>query len=177
MSGRWVNRWTLARAVLAGIVAIVLAGDVRSAVRPSHFADADDAALVSRGKQVYAAQCASCHGRFLQGQPLWRLVDADQLRRAPAQDGTGPGWRHSDEELFVAVRDGHFPSEVQDSRSRMPAFGRQIAEDEILAVLAFIKARWPIALRVFQAALNPGGSGRPRNAASDWRFPPNCKLP
>lgn len=34
--------------------------------------DADDAATVSLGAQVYAANCAACHGVDLEGQPNWR---------------------------------------------------------------------------------------------------------
>jgi hypothetical protein len=47
---------------------------------------------------------------------------------------------------------------------------------EILAVIAFIKARWPISLRVSQALLNPGYAGMPTNVSQvDWILPPTCK--
>lgn len=150
--------------VAAALVAAVLCGDAA----PARLADADDAALVIRGKQVYAAQCASCHGRYLQGQPLWRMADADRHRRAPALSGAGPGWMRSDQELIAAVSVG------RPSDSSMPEFGRRLPQADILAVVAFIKARWPIAMRVSQAALNPGGAGRPLHADGDWRFPPDC---
>jgi len=162
--------------ILGVAVAVVLAGDVQPAKGSwrSRFADAEDPILVIHGKQVYAAQCASCHGRFLQGQPLWRTADEDRPRRAPALNETGPDWMHSDEELFATVADGHMPSVAPNPRSRMPAFRALIAHNDILAVLAFIKARWPVSLRVAQAALNPGGAGRPQNLPNDWRFPPIC---
>ena len=140
----------------------------------SHFANADDPGLVIRGKQVYAAQCASCHGRSLQGQPLWRTADEDRPLRAPALNETGSDWMRSDKELFAMVTDGHWPSVVPDPRSRMPAFGPVMAQGDILAVVAFIKARWPVSLRVAQSALNPGGVGKPQNLSDDWRFPPIC---
>lgn len=150
--------------------ATALSGDVRPG---GHFANADDSTSVTRGKQVYAAQCASCHGRSLQGQPLWRTADEDRPLRAPALNETGPGWMRSDEELFATVADGHLPSVTPDPRTRMPAFSGVLAQSDILAVLAFIKARWPVSLRVAQAALNPG-QGSPRNLPADWRFPPLC---
>jgi mono/diheme cytochrome c family protein len=159
-----------------GAVAAGLAGYVHLAKGSprSHFANADNTSLVIRGKQVYAAQCASCHGRSLQGQPLWRTVDANQALRAPALNETGPDWMRSDEELFATVADGHLPSVTPDPRTRMPAFSGVLAQSDILAVLAFIKARWPISLRVAQAVLNPGGDGSPRKLPPDWHFPPVC---
>lgn len=154
---------------LAGL-GVVLAGTAR----PGPFADADDAALVMDGKRVYAARCASCHGRSLQGQPLWRIDDGDRVLRAPALDGTGPGWRQSDADLVGMVRDGHFPADRVNPRSRMPAYRTVLPGRDILAVVAFAKARWPIGLRVLQAASHPGGH-QPRAVAGDWRFPANCE--
>jgi len=167
---------TAAIPILGVAVAVVLAGDVQSAKGSwrSRFADAEDPALVLRGKQVYAAQCASCHGRFLQGQPLWRTADEDRPLRAPALNETGSDWMHSDEELFATVAEGHMPSAAPNPRSRMPAFRYVLAQNDILAVTAFIKARWPVSLRVAQAALNPGGTGAPSSLPDDWRFPPIC---
>jgi hypothetical protein len=60
----------------------------------------------------------------------------------------------------------------------MPAFGSTAGDDEILAALAYIKARWPIGLRVAQAMLNPDQEGLPREAAAgDWSLPTNCLMP
>ena len=136
-----------------------------------HFANADDAATVIRGKQLYARRCAACHGRFLQGQPLWQLIDEFAGRRAPAHDQTGHTWQHSDEELFRVTKYGSDGAAAE--RSSMPAFAAQLSDADILAVLAFIKRSWPIGLRVAQASLNPGGAGTPAHAADlDWRLPP-----
>ncbi len=159
--------------ILLGLVGL-LVGDARHAALPVHFADADNVAATSTGKRAYAAHCASCHGRSLQGQPLWRMADDNKPRRAPALDGTGPGWRHSDDELFGAVREGHYPGSAAAPRSRMPAFRAVMEDGEILATLAFIKDRWPTGQRVSQSGLN-GGLGLPRNAGDDWRFPADCK--
>lgn len=163
--------------LLLGVsVTLILSGDVqlRQGGWRIHFADADDLGLVTRGRQVYAGRCASCHGHFLQGQPLWRTADEDRPLRAPALNESGPDWMHSDEELFATVSDGHLPSAAPNPRSRMPAFQYVLAQNDILAVTAFIKARWPVSLRVAQAALNPGRTGAPRNVPDDWRFPPIC---
>lgn len=149
---------------------------VRLAYKPAlHFADAGDGALVTRGRLIYAQQCASCHGRYLQGQSLWRLADENTHHRAPAHDQSGHTWRHSDEELFHMVKFGRFTETPTDVVSWMPAYSSRLSDDDVLAVIAFIKARWPTGIRVLQAMLNPGSRGMPAEArTTDWRFPVLC---
>lgn len=143
--------------------------------RISHFAAADDAALTSRGGQVYAQYCGYCHGRRLQGQPLWQLQDRFAGRRAPAHDATGHTWQHSDDELFAITKFGRFPESPLTRPSYMPAFAPRLSDRDILAVLAFIKSRWPLGLRASQAMLNPGFAGMPADANKvKWTLPPNC---
>jgi S-disulfanyl-L-cysteine oxidoreductase SoxD len=139
----------------------------------AHFADADDAAMVRQGKSIYLGRCASCHGRNLQGQPLWQLTDEFAGRRAPAHDKTGHTWQHSDEDLFYMTKYGRFPGLPASTVSFMPAFRNILADREIIAVMAFMKAAWPTALRVSQAMLNPDHAGMPQQAdETGWRFPP-----
>jgi S-disulfanyl-L-cysteine oxidoreductase SoxD len=140
-----------------------------------HLADADDAAAVNAGRPMYQRYCASCHGRYLQGQPLWQLIDANTGRRAPAQDASGHTWQHADAAIFHITKYGRFATTPADQASAMPAFADRLGDDQILAVIAFIKARWPLGLRVSQALLNPGHAGMPAGAdAVDWRLPPTC---
>ena len=146
-----------------------------AAATDMHFADATDVAVGTLGKRIYADYCASCHGRDLQGQPLWQLDDKFAGRRAPAHDETGHTWQHPDEDLFHKTKYGRFASEPTGPTLAMPAFAAILGDDQILAVLAFIKARWPLGLRVSQAMLNPGFAGMPSNANDvEWRLPPNC---
>lgn len=135
---------------------------------PQHFANADDVATVTQGKAVYMRWCAGCHGRRLQGQPLWQLEDQFAGRRAPAHDQTGHTWAHPDDELFAMVREG-LPF--------MPAFQLRVTDGQITATIAYIKATWPVGLRISQALLNPGHAGMPANVAdSDWTLPPTCTI-
>jgi mono/diheme cytochrome c family protein len=144
-------------------------------VKPAHFADADDAAMVAAGKLLYMRSCASCHGKRLQGQPLWQLEDQHRGERAPAHDQTGHTWAHPDEDLFRMARDGRFPQSPPERISHMPGFRESLTDTQILAVIAFIKATWPIGLRISQAMLNPGAAGMPADVASvEWTLPPNC---
>lgn len=119
--------------------------------------------------------CASCHGRKLQGQPLWQLDDQYSHRRAPAHDETGHTWQHSDEEIFQMIKFGRFSTTPPGAVSYMPAFEDALSDPEILEVMAFIKARWPFGLRVSQAMLNRGFAAMPVRANEiEWTLPPNC---
>jgi S-disulfanyl-L-cysteine oxidoreductase SoxD len=172
------------RALLGCSIAVALAGGIWLAAlglrappaRPLHFADAEDFGAVTLGKQLYRRTCSGCHGRRLQGQLLWQVQDQFAGRRAPAHDQTGHTWQHSDDDLFFMTKFGRFPATPSTVRSYMPAFGPVLRDDQILAVIAFIKATWPLGLRVSQALLNPGFTGMPRNAKRvEWRLPPNCQ--
>jgi mono/diheme cytochrome c family protein len=126
---------------------------------------------VRHGKQIYLRNCASCHGRSLQGQPLWQLIDEYAGRRAPAHDATGHTWQHSDEELFRYTRYARW-SNRGPATPYMPAFDHRLHDEDIEASLAFIKRSWPLGLRVSQAMLNPAHAGMPTHAADvDWRLP------
>lgn len=146
-----------------------------SALQPSHFADADNDALTTQGAQVYADNCSSCHGRRLQGQALWQLRDQYEGRRAPPHDSSGHTWQHSDEDLFHMTKYGKFPAAPANLVSFMPAFEKRLSDTEVVAVLAFIKSRWPIGIRASQSMLNPNHKGMPAGADKvDWTLPPNC---
>jgi hypothetical protein len=62
-----------------------------------------------------------------------------------------------------------------DLVSYIPAFRDLLSDADILAVMAFIKRRWPLGLRVSQAMLNPNDAGMPPDADRvEWRLPPTC---
>jgi mono/diheme cytochrome c family protein len=175
-------RFSRPAARAAGLAAAITAGFAAGAVATtasppaSHFADADDAALVTRGHVVYRNFCSMCHGRHMEGQALWQADDADRWRRAPALAKSGHAWRRSDEDLFHITKFGRYASISATAPSAMPGFARDLTDDDILAVVAAIKSRWPTPLRVIQASLNPNRAGMP-NARRDsaWRFGPFCK--
>ncbi len=75
------------------------------------------------------------------------------------------------------IKYGRFPTVAPDQPSAMPAFAETLSDREILAVLAFIKARRPLGIRVSQALLNPDEAGMPAGAdAVEWRLPPTCNV-
>ncbi len=154
--------------------ASVLAARIPSTKIP-RFADAENSLLTTRGAHIYEHECGPCHGRHLQGQPFWQLVDQDTGRRAPALDQTGRAWRRSDEDLFHIVEFGRYAERPEAYASHMPAFRGLLGDRDILAVLAYVKARWPIGQRALQAPRNPEPRGMPAGAeTTDWRLAATC---
>ena len=164
------------RSVSAAVSAVPVMPPGSAAPAPAHFADADDMGKVIAGKALYRRWCASCHGRKLQGQSLWQLQDQYAGRRAPAHDQTGHTWAHSDDDLFFMTREGRFPATPATTISYMPAFRDFLTDEQIVTVIAFIKANWSVGLRLSQALLNPGHAGIPKSIEenADWTLPPTC---
>lgn len=106
-------------------------------------ADPRDAARVALGEKVYAQHCAPCHGAHLEGQPNWRRRLPNGRLPAPPHDESGHTWHHPDSLLFGIVKNGLVPPYApQGYESDMPAFASQLSDDQIWAVLAFIKSHW-----------------------------------
>lgn len=127
------------------------------------------------GGDLYRQHCASCHGAHLEGQPNWETVGANGRLPAPPQDHRGHNWMHSDAELLhtmsASLRDTAPPGYATD----MPAFEETLSDRQMIAVLAFIKNRWPIGVRLYQSLLNPDRQGMPSaTAETDWSFPIDC---
>lgn len=116
---------------------------------------ADDLVVVQAGEVVYQHQCAACHGAKLQGQPDWRARDEQGFLPAPPHDESGHTWHHADDLLFEITKYGPGVVIGDDSYlSRMPAYGGILSDDEIVAVLSFIKNTWPEEQRSWQDEVN-----------------------
>lgn len=115
-------------------------------------ADPENAEQVARGKPVYDRHCASCHGARLEGQPNWRDKLPTGRMPAPPHDASGHTWHHPDSMLFGMTRLGLIPGKYAPPKyeSDMPAFGGVLSDDEIWAVLAYIKSSWPLEIRKAQ---------------------------
>lgn len=114
------------------------------------FRDAPD---IERGRAIYTANCASCHGANLQGQPDWQSPKADGTYPAPPHDDTGHTWHHGDIMLRDYISRGG-QAALNDMgvafTSGMPAFGGVLTKDDIEAVLDYIKSTWPDQVRAVQ---------------------------
>jgi S-disulfanyl-L-cysteine oxidoreductase SoxD len=100
-----------------------------------------DQQVVARGRNIYARDCASCHGTNLQGQPNWKVRLANGKLPAPPHDASGHTWHHSDKVLFDITRRGS-AAYSNGYATDMPAFGSRLSDEDIAAVLAFIKSTW-----------------------------------
>jgi mono/diheme cytochrome c family protein len=106
-------------------------------------ADSGDAARVALGERVYTQHCASCHGAKLEGLPRWRSRLPNGRLPAPPHDETGHTWHHPDRMLFAITKNGLVPPNAPAGyESDMPALAGKLSDNEIWAVLAFIKSRW-----------------------------------
>ena len=102
----------------------------------------NDVAVVDLGQVVYAENCASCHGVALEGQANWRQRDADGYLPAPPHDETGHTWHHPDSYLFLMTKYGIEEMIGKTYPNNMPAYKDKLMDEEILAVLSYIKSTW-----------------------------------
>lgn len=114
----------------------------------------DDAEFVAQGRAIYDQHCAVCHGANLEGQPDWRTRDAAGLLPAPPHDETGHTWHHSDDVLFEVTKYGLERFAGPDYETAMPAYESVLSDEEILAVLSYIKSTWPADIQALQAQRN-----------------------
>ena len=148
----WIGVGILSVAMIA--VGGLLATSGRSAeeivLRPG------DPQLVALGREVYDANCASCHGVDLEGQPNWKRLGPDGKMPAPPHDETGHTWHHRDATLFKLTKFGLASMLGPDStyESGMPAYEGILSDEEILGALSYIKSRWPEDVRERHDAMN-----------------------
>jgi mono/diheme cytochrome c family protein len=146
--------------LLSGLAALVLGAGVLYVLMPGGEPPGsrlrpDDAATVALGGSIYARECAGCHGANGEGQQNWDTASTAEDPLAPPHDGTGHTWQHPDEALFELTKFGL--STVACRRldpDVMPQFAQTLGDDEIVAVLSFIKSRWPEPIRLKNAEIN-----------------------
>ncbi len=107
----------------------------------------NDRRVVEEGSYIYRVACAQCHGVNLEGQPNWQQRGADGLMPAPPHDATGHTWHHPDQALFEMTKYGMQRFAGRDYRTAMPAYQKTLTDDEIIAVMSYIKSRWPASVR------------------------------
>lgn len=82
------------------------------------------AQVIELGRQVYAQNCAACHGDTGQGHVL---------AAAPALDDSEHAWHHPD---------GQIQQLIQAGGQNMPAFTGQLSHEEIIAVIRYLQTWW-----------------------------------
>jgi len=97
-----------------------------------------DPEKVAQGEALYVQYCAQCHGADLKGSPTWKDLLPDGSLPPPPHDSSGHTWHHSDELLIIIIANGGDPA----YNSKMPAFKEKLTENEMIAILEFIKSKW-----------------------------------
>lgn len=101
-----------------------------------------DPARIRKGKELYQAHCASCHGVQAEGAPNWATPEPDGLYPAPPHDDTGHTWHHSDRVLYEAIYGGMSDPLRPGSPLRMPAWGSQLSDAEIRVLIEYFQSLW-----------------------------------
>lgn len=150
---------------LVGLVAAtcVFAGYFILFHGPERLLKPNDARMVAKGSSVYIQHCASCHGQNLEGQPDWQTRDKQGLLPAPPHDQSGHTWHHPDRLLFNITKLGLAKAaNLKDYPTRMPDFGGVLTDDDIIAVLSYIKSTWPEEIQKRHDDLNRAYESRDR---------------
>ncbi|WP_420473946.1 c-type cytochrome [Noviherbaspirillum sp. ST9] len=133
------------KAIALGVASIAATAMFFFSKPQSGFIDPSDSEMVAKGKNIYAAHCAACHGANLEGQPEWRKRLPNGRLPAPPHDGSGHTWHHPDAVLVDIVKNSLVPGRTAPDgyQSDMPAYANVLSDTDIAAVLAYIKSTWP----------------------------------
>ena len=147
--------------IIVGLAAVILLGAVILLMRPQGEPEfglfrPNDSDAVRLGEVLYRDHCAACHGADLEGEtPDWQVRDEDGYLPGPPHDETGHTWHHPDQLLFNITKYGIAKAaNLPDYPTRMPAFEGVLDDEEIIAIMSFIKSRWPERIRQRHDELN-----------------------
>ncbi|HKZ82159.1 MAG TPA: cytochrome c [Anaerolineae bacterium] len=101
---------------------------------------------VEYGESLYTQYCAGCHGANLEGAADWKQRLPDGSLPPPPHDSSGHTWHHPDSLLVGIIANGGDPA----YNSKMPAFKEKLHDDQIRAILEFMKSKWGDQEREFQ---------------------------
>ncbi|WP_370399768.1 c-type cytochrome [Sulfitobacter sp. JB4-11] len=141
------------RALIAGVGAVLIGAALYALYTVGQEADRTvlrdtDTPTIALGADVYEANCASCHGADLEGQADWRSPGEDGRLPAPPHDETGHTWHHDGDTLFRLTKYGTGALIGDpDYASNMPIYAGVLSDEEIIAVLSYIKSTWPEDIR------------------------------
>lgn len=93
---------------------------------------------VELGAQVFARNCAVCHGENAEGTVAdWRERLADGSFPPPPLNGSAHAWHHPRSVLLRVINEGGIPL-----GGKMPAFADVLNEEEKLAAIAYFQEFW-----------------------------------
>lgn len=126
-----------------GVLLTVLVGCERSPEVPPPTsaptaANTVAAAQLRRGADLYAANCAMCHGARAEGAKDWHRIGPGGKVPPPPLDGSAHAWHHSRAQLKRTILEG-----TQARGGGMPAWRGRLSEDEVEAVIDWFQSLWP----------------------------------
>jgi mono/diheme cytochrome c family protein len=80
-----------------------------------------------------------------EGAADWQIPNTDGTYNPPPHDDSGHTWHHPDQLLIEMIAVGG-----QLPQTRMPGFGDQLTDEQIVGVVEFIKTWWGPEERAFQ---------------------------
>lgn len=138
---RWWRRWfgwlALAASILLAVPAVPHLGLLVIPATPTSFYQSPtgfSAETITAGRPLYNQHCAACHGTEGRGDGPHAVGLS-----VPPVDLTAPHlWDHADGELFWWLSHG---IEAPEGGLAMPGFSASLGDDEIWALIDFIRAR------------------------------------
>lgn len=141
-SQKRLARWIAAGTLIGSALFVSFAYYIQTS-RVAPGIDSGDRDQIALGRAVYEKTCASCHGARLEGQLNWQRRLPNGRMPAPPHDDAGHTWHHPNHVLFAITKYGVVPPHAPPGyQSDMPAFQTLLSDDEIWAVLAYIKSHW-----------------------------------
>lgn len=119
----------------------------------------------SHGADVFANNCAECHGANAEATPNWRKPAPDGKYPPPPLNGTAHAWHHPLDMLRTTVRKGGAPV-----GGLMPPFGEKLTAQDIDAAIAFFQDKWPDDIYAAWLERN-GGAPQPASGALSGKAP------
>jgi mono/diheme cytochrome c family protein len=106
--------------------------------------------LLVQGQNLYNQWCAHCHGYQGEGQLASTVENTLRLgmKTVPAHDSSGQTWKHPDQLLVEVIKQG-----VQNplNHYEMPGFEGTLSDNQIQAVLTYMRHWWTPIQRKHQA--------------------------
>ncbi len=107
----------------------------------------DAASPEAPGRLIYIRSCAICHGMALEGRDAsWQLDSVF----VPPLGASGKAWRLTEPQLQAILLDGFHTVPQQRPAMGMPPFAGRLTDQQIVEVIAYMKAQWTRSERDWQ---------------------------
>ena len=94
--------------------------------------------VVNYGAILFQQNCAVCHGANAEGTSDWKKADTNGNYPPPPLNGSAHAWHHSIPQLARTIKEGGIKL-----GGVMPPFADKLADQDVLAVIAYFQSKWP----------------------------------